>query len=198
MHILCLKENKTQSLCFDTKRRKCHQYLYIQIDFFACFFFCFPLYICQECKDTNVPGYLCCLPQLSGRYLQTKTVPVRFYFPLVRIAIITNISVTPFNVWWQKTKENKLCQEHKEELWALCIANRNMKYLSLCLRLVFHHKGKSGIAIWHNCSYVWYTLKSIENWSQPFYTNVHSRSIHQRQKMETMWVSTRSIWVNQW
>lgn len=79
-----------------------------------------------------------------------------------RIAIITNISVTPFNVWWQKTKENKLCQEHKE-LLALCIANRNMKYLSLCLRLVFHHKGKSGIAIWHNCSYVWYTLKSIEN-----------------------------------
>ena len=103
------------------------------------FFFCIPLYICQESKSTKTSGYLCNLPQLSGRYSQTKTAPVRFYFTLVRKAIITNTSVIiPFDVWWKKTKGNKLWHEHKE-VWALCIANRNMKCLSLCKRLVFHH-----------------------------------------------------------
>lgn len=138
LHTLYQKGNNTQSLCFDAKRRKCHQYLYFRGGG-GCFFFCIPLFICQESKGTKTSGYLCNLPQLSGRYSQTKTAPVRFYFTLVRKAIITNTSVIiPFDVWWKKTKGNKLWQEHKE-VWALCIANGNMKCLSLCKRLVFHH-----------------------------------------------------------
>lgn len=109
LHTLYQKGNKTQSLCFDAKRSICHQDLYFQIDFCAWFFFCIPLYICQECKGTKTSEHLCNLLQLSGRYSQTETATVRFYFTLVRVAIITSTSVIiPFDVWWKKTKRNKL------------------------------------------------------------------------------------------
>lgn len=141
LHSLYQKGNKTQSLCFDAKRRKCHRFLYFQFDFF---FFCL---IFLPYSTVHLPRkerhqdfwILMQSPQLSGRYSQTKTAPVRFYFTLVRRAIITNASVIiPFDVWWKKTKGNKLWQEHKE-VWALCIANGNMKCLSLYKRLVFLH-----------------------------------------------------------
>lgn len=101
LHSLYQKGNKTQSLCFDAKRRKCHRFLYFQFDFF---FFCliFLLYSTVHLprKERHQDFWILMQsPQLSGRYSQTKTAPVRFYFTLVRRAIITNASVIiPFDV----------------------------------------------------------------------------------------------------
>lgn len=181
LHTLYQKGNKTQPLFWCKKEEMPSVSVFPdRFFFFAWFFICIPLYICQECKGTKTPGHLHSLPQLSGRYWQTKTATVRFYFTLVRIAIITGTSVIiPFDVWWKKTKKNKLWQEHKE-LWALCIANRNMKCWSLCKRLVFHHKGKCGIAIWHGSSDVWYALKalktSLKHFTQLFIAEILTRA----------------------
>lgn len=98
LHTLYQKGNNIQSLCFDAKRRKCHQYLYFRGGGLGWFFFCIPLYICQESKGTKTSGYLRNLPQLSGRYSQIKTAPVRFYFTLVRKAITNTSAIIPFDV----------------------------------------------------------------------------------------------------
>lgn len=114
-------------------------------------------------------------PQLSSRYSKPKTARVRFYFTLVRMAIITKTPVfIPFDEWWKKTKENELWQEHKEA-GAWCIANASRKCLPLWKGLVFYQKGKFGVAMWHSWFNVWHTSKSNENWSQTFYTNVYRK-----------------------
>lgn len=55
VHTLCQKGNKTQSLCFDAKRRKCHQYLYLQIGFLPAFS---SVFYCTSAKNVKAPRFL--------------------------------------------------------------------------------------------------------------------------------------------
>lgn len=101
VHTLCQKGNKAQSLCFDAKRRKCHQYLYLQIGFLPAFS---SVFHCTSAKNVKAPDSWTFMqspppPQLSSRYSKPKAARVRVYFTLVRMAIITKTSVfVPFDV----------------------------------------------------------------------------------------------------
>lgn len=57
LHSLYQKGNKTQSLCFDAKRRKCHRFLYFQFDF--CFLPDFSsVFHCTSAKKVKAPRLL--------------------------------------------------------------------------------------------------------------------------------------------
>lgn len=55
VHTLCQKGNKARSLCFDAKRRKCHQYLYLQIGFLPAFS---SVFHCTFAKNEKAPRLL--------------------------------------------------------------------------------------------------------------------------------------------
>lgn len=78
VHTLCQKGNKAQSLCFDAKRRKCHQYLYLQIGFLPAFS---SVFHCTSAKNVKAPDSWTFMqsappPQLPSRYSKPKAARV--------------------------------------------------------------------------------------------------------------------------
>lgn len=168
-------------------------FIFSLIFFLAWFFFCIPLYICQESKGTKTSGYLCNLAQLSGRYSQTKTAPVRFYFTLARRAIITKASVIILLMCDEgRLKEISFGRSIKKfEPYVLL-----MKIWNVCHWCFFTHKGKCGIAVWHSCSDVWCTWKNIEtslkHFTQMFIAGVFPKTKKKKKGNHKSCLSTSS------